>query len=282
VDVMTTNQPKIIGIVNITEDSFSDGGLYLDPGEALAHARALSADGADVIELGPASSHPDAAPVTAEEQCRRLAPVIEQLTADGVRVSVDSFLPETQGFALARGAMYLNDIQGFSDPSQYAHLAAADCHLIVMHSVQLRGPATLVSTDPTAIVGRIERFLADRLDALTTAGIPQGRLIIDPGLGYFLGRNPEPSLVAMGALRRLKAKFRVPVLVSPSRKSFLRNITGRAIADVGAASLGAELYAASQGVDYIRTHDVAALRDALAVHSAIAVASGSSARSVSP
>jgi len=277
---MSKKQPKIIGIVNITEDSFSDGGLYLDPGDALAHARALSAEGADVIELGPASSHPDAAPVTAEEECRRLAPVIEQLVADGVRVSVDSFLPETQRFALARGAAYLNDIQGFPDPAQYAHLAAADCHLIVMHSVQLRDPATLVSTDPKAIVGRIERFFAERLDALTTAGIPQDRLIIDPGLGYFLGSNPEPSLVAMGVLPRLKARFHVPVLVSPSRKSFVRNITGRAIADVGAASLGAELYAASQGVNYIRTHDVAALCDALTVHNAIAAAAGSSAGSL--
>jgi dihydropteroate synthase type 2 len=120
------------------------------------------------------------------------------------------------------------------------------------------------------IVGKIERFFAERLDALTTAGIPRDRLIVDPGLGYFLGSNPEPSLIVMGALRSLKAKLHVPVLVSPSRKSFLRTITGRTIADVGAASLGAELYAASQGVDYVRTHDVAALRDALTVHDAIA------------
>jgi dihydropteroate synthase type 2 len=267
---VTERRPQLVGVVNITEDSFSDGGLYLAPADALAHARRLCSDGADIIELGPASSHPHAARVSAEEECRRLGPVIEQLASEGVRVSVDSFLPETQRFALARGATYLNDIQGFPDPSQYARLAAADCRLIVMHSVQLRWPATLVRTDPTVIVGKIERFFAERLDALTTAGIPRDRLIVDPGLGYFLGSNPEPSLIVMGALRSLKAKLHVPVLVSPSRKSFLRTITGRTIADVGAASLGAELYAASQGVDYVRTHDVAALRDALTVHDAIA------------
>jgi dihydropteroate synthase type 2 len=130
--------------------------------------------------------------------------------------------------------------------------------------------ATFVTTDPTVIVGRIEQFFTERLNALTTAGIAQDRLIIDPGLGYFLGSNPEPSLVVMDKLRHLRAKFHVPVLVSPSRKSFLRSTTGRAIADVSAATLGAELYAAAQGVDYIRTHDVAALRDALTVQNAIA------------
>ena len=267
---MSTKQPEIVGVVNITEDSFSDGCLYLDPQDALAQARRLRSEGADVIELGPASSHPDAARVTAEEERRRLAPVLEQLVSDGVAVSVDSFLPETQRFALTEGATYLNDIQGFPDPSHYAWLAAADCGLIVMHSVQASGPATFVTTDSSVILPQVERFFDDRLHALTAAGISRERLIIDPGLGYFLGSNPEPSLAVMGALARLKERFGLPVLVSPSRKSFLRNVTGRAVSEIGPASLGAEIYAALHGVDYIRTHDVGALRDALNVISAIA------------
>jgi dihydropteroate synthase type 2 len=157
----------------------------------------------------------------------------------------------------------LNDIQGFADEDLYEELAAADCGLIVMHSVQAEGRATKVKTDPRAIWASIDRFFTERLGALQAAGIDPERLIIDPGLGYFLGRNPEPSLTVMAGLRSLKARFGVPVLVSPSRKSFLRNITGRDLPDIGPATLAAELYAASQGVDYIRTHDIAALRDAL-------------------
>jgi dihydropteroate synthase type 2 len=139
-----------------------------------------------------------------------------------------------------------------------------------MHSVQRSGPATIVSTDPAESLERIKQFFAERLGALRAAGIARDRLIIDPGPGYFLGSNPEPSLVVMGALRQLRAKFGVPVLVSPSCKSFLRNVTGRAIADIGPASVAAEPYAAAQRVDYLRTRDVAALRDALTVRNAIA------------
>jgi dihydropteroate synthase type 2 len=272
--LVPAGRPSIVEVVNITEDSFSDGGRYLAAEDALAHARRLQAEGAGVIELGPAASHPDAARVTADDQRRRLAPVIEQLTADSIPVSVDSFLPDIQRFAVARGAAYLNDIRGFPDPSLYDELAAASCRLVVMHSVQRDGPATKVATDPAAVWAAIDRFFADRLAALQAAGIGPERLIIDPGLGYFLGSNPEPSLMALAGIRHLKARFGLPVLVSPSRKSFLRTLTGRGIADSGAATLAAELHAAWQGADYIRTHDVPALNDALTVLEAIADQAG--------
>lgn len=269
---MSGPRPQVVGVVNITEDSFSDGGLHLDPQDALAHARRLRAAGADVVELGPASSHPDAARVTPEQERRRLMPVIEPLVAERIPVSIDSFLPETQRFAVSAGASYLNDIQGFPHPELYEELAAADCRLIVMHSVQARGPATMIETDPGTIYSKIDRFFAERLGALDAAGIERERLIIDPGLGYFLGSNPEPSLRVLAELGGFKARFRLPVLVSPSRKSFLRSVTGSDVASIGAASLAAELYAAWQGVDYIRTHDVAALHDALTVIHAIPAA----------
>ncbi len=139
-----------------------------------------------------------------------------------------------------------------------------------MHSVQRSGPATRVRTDPAATWAGVDRFFAKRLAALQSAGIGRDRLIIDPGLGYFLGSTPEPSLAGLAGIRHLKARFGLPVLVSPSRKSFLRTLTGRSITASGPASLAAELYAAWQGVDYIRTHDVAALHDALTVVHAIA------------
>jgi dihydropteroate synthase len=262
--------PVIVGIVNITEDSFSDGGRFLAAEDALGHARQLRSDGADVIELGPAASHPGSARVGPEEEQRRLAPVIGELTAAGVPVSVDSLLPETQRFAAEHGAAYLNDIQGFPDPARYPELAAAGCRLVVMHSVQRVGPATVLATDPAAIWAGIEEFFAARLAALQAAGVAPGRLIIDPGLGYFLGSTPEPSLAALAGIRHLRSRFGLPLLISPSRKSFLRALTGRAIERTGPASLAAELFAAWQGADYIRTHDVAALHDALTVLAALA------------
>jgi dihydropteroate synthase type 2 len=268
--VLPAGRPSVVGIVNITEDSFSDGGRYLAAAKALAHARRLRSEGADIIELGPAASHPGAVRVTTAEEQRRLAPVLGPLAEEGIPVSVDSVLPGTQRFAISRGAAYLNDIQGFPHPGLYETLASSRCRLVVMHSVQRTGPATRMITDPAVVWAGIGRFFARRLDALHAAGMTADRLVIDPGLGYFLGSNPQPSLAALARIRELKARFGLPVLVSPSRKSFLRTLTGCTIANAGPASLAAELHAASCGADYIRTHDVAALRDALTVLTAIA------------
>ena len=267
--LLPAGSPRIVEIVNITADSFSDGGRYLDPAAALAHARRLRADGADVIELGPAASHPGSAPVSAAEERRRLAPVLERLTADGIAVSVDSFLPGTLRFAVSAGAAWLNDIHGFGEPGLYPVLAASPCRLVVMHAIQKDGAATEVATDPAVVRDGMFRFFARRLGALQAAGIGRDRIVIDPGLGYFVGSTPGPSLAALAGIRELKDAFGVPVLVSPSRKSFLRALTGRDVTRSGAATLAAEIFAAWQGADYIRTHDVAAARDALAFLSAI-------------
>lgn len=267
--MICSSRPRVIGIVNMTEDSFSDGGRYLAPRSALSHARQLHDDGADIIELGAVASHPGARPVSAAEEQRRLAPVLDQLVADGIPVSVDSFNAQTQRFAVARGAGFLNDIQGFPDPAQYRFLAGSGCRLIVMHSVQRTGPATRVATDPAVIWDAIGRFFAGRVKDLRAAGISTEQLILDPGLGYFLGSTPGPSLLVLARLRELAARFGIPILICPSRKSFLRAIVEREVSQVGAATLAAEMFAASQGADYIRTHDVASLRDALAVLSAL-------------
>jgi dihydropteroate synthase type 2 len=269
--LLPAGAPRVVGIVNITEDSFSDGGRYLDPEAALAHARKLHSDGAHVIELGPAASHPDSVPVTPAEEQRRLGPVLDQLVAEGIPVSVDSFLPETLRFAASAsvGAAFLNDIHGFGDPALYPVLAASECRLIVMHAVQDAGAATRVVTDPAAVWAGALRFFARRLTALQAAGISRDRLIIDPGLGYFLGSTPAPSLAALARIRELKDTFGMPVLVSPSRKSFLRAVTGRDIAQAGPATLAAEIFAAFQGADYVRTHDVGAAHDAFTLLAAI-------------
>ena len=267
--LLPAGNPRIIGIVNITPDSFSDGGRYLDPATATSQARKLRAEGADIIELGPAASHPDSAPASSEEEQRRLAPVLGRLAADGIPVSVDSFLTETLRFAVSAGAVCLNDIHGFGDPGLYPLLAASECRLIVMHSVQASGAATRVVTDASEVRDGIRRFFTRRLAALQAAGISRDRLVIDPGLGYFLGSTPGPSLAALAGIRELKDTFGVPVMVSPSRKSFLRAVTGRDVTRSGPATLAAEIFAAWQGADYIRTHNVAAARDALTFLAAI-------------
>jgi dihydropteroate synthase len=272
--LLPAGSPRIVGIVNITGDSFSDGGRYLDPAAALAHARKLRADGADIIELGPAASHPGSAPVSAAEERRRLAPVLEPLAADCIPVSVDSFRPETLRFAASAGAAYLNDIHGFGDQDLYPALAASPCRLVVMHAVQAAGAATKVVTDPGTVWAGICRFFELRLAALQAAGIGKDRIIIDPGLGYFLGSTPGPSLAALAGIRELKETFGVPVLVSPSRKSFLRALTGRDVTRSGPTTLAAEIFAAWQGADYIRTHDVAATRDALTFLCAVSSEAG--------
>jgi len=260
-------RPQLVGIVNITRDSFSDGGRYLAADEAIAQVCRLHAGGADVVEFGPASSHPDAEKVSPAEEIERLAGVVDGL--DGIPWGVDSYHPETQRYAAARGAAYLNDIQGFPDPCRYDELAGLTCQLVMMHSVQRLGPATRVRTDALDIWSCIEEFFDERITALETAGIKRDRLILDPGLGYFLGSTPEPSLTVLGNLSRLKARYDLPVLISPSRKSFLRELTGTELAGIGPATVAAELHAVGQGADYVRTHDPAALADALLVLTAL-------------
>lgn len=268
-DFALTERIEIFAIVNVTADSFSDGGRYLDPGRAVEHALKLIDEGADVIDLGPASSHPDAAKITPEEEILRVDPILDRLLAANVRVSVDSFQRDTQRHAIARGVEYLNDIQGFPNPSFYPEIADSNVSLVVMHSVQRHGNATRVVTDPSSIVDEIERFFDDRLHLLESAGIARERIVLDPGMGFFLGSTPAPSIAVLGSLQRLKKRYRLPLLVSVSRKSFLKAITGRETEELGPATLAAELFAVEAGASHVRTHDPGALRDALAVRAAL-------------
>lgn len=260
--------PTIVGIVNITEDSFSDGGRFLAPEAALAHGRKLAADGAGILDLGAAASNPSAKPVSPAEEIRRLEPVVRRLIAEGHAVSIDSFASETQLWALEAGARYLNDIHGFADPAIYPRLAASNAKLILMHMVGA-GVATREPGDAATIWDRILEFFQTRIAALEAAGIPRARLILDPGMGLFLGAGREVSLAVLRDLPRLKRAFGLPVLVSVSRKSFLRALTDRQPGEAGAATLAAELWAAERGADYIRTHDVRALADAIKVRWAL-------------
>jgi dihydropteroate synthase type 2 len=254
---------KILGILNITEDSFSDGGKFLSPEAALAQADRLLAEGADILDIGAASSHPDSKPVPPEIEIARLASVVPALHDVGASLSIDSFCPQVQRWALSQGVDYLNDIHGFADPALYPDLAASSAKLIVMHMVQEQGIASRTDFPPEAIFERILAFFEKRVTALTSAGIVPERLILDPGMGFFLSTNPQTSLTVLGRLPELAEGFGLPLLVSVSRKSFLKALARPD--GPGDASVAAEMFAVAQGADYIRTHAPAPLRDGLKV-----------------
>lgn len=255
---------RILGILNVTSDSFSDGGLFLNEANALVHAEKLIQDGADGIDVGAVSSNPAGTDIPIEEEISRLDGVARPLVERGISVSVDSFRTPVQRHALTLGVHYLNDIAGFSNPDFYPELRDAACHLIVMHSIQ-RGRARPDEVSPAIIPELIFRFFDERLDALLQAGISKERLIIDPGMGFFLGRDPDCSFAAINALPALRQRYGLPVLVSVSRKSFLGSVAGREIHDRSAATLAAEIACLQRGANFVRTHRPDALSDAVKI-----------------
>lgn len=264
-----SDAPKLVGIVNLTEDSFSDGGLYLAPDAALAHARALVRHGADIVDLGAAASNPSAKAVPAETEIARLAPLVDALKHDGIRISIDAFALATQRWALQRGVEYLNDVHGFAHPELYPQLAGSEAKLIVMHALRSEGPAGRKDETPPHLFERIIAFFEARIEVLSAAGIARNRFVLDPGMGLFLGCSRDASFEVLRRIAELKSIFRLPVLISVSRKSFLRIGSERSAREAGAATLAAELFAVEQGVDYVRTHDPGALRDGLSVMAAL-------------
>jgi dihydropteroate synthase type 1 len=260
-DAMVT----VFGILNLTEDSFFDESRRLDPAGAVTAAiEMLRGIGSDVVDVGPAASHPDARPVSPADEIRRIAPLLDALSDQMHRVSIDSFQPETQRYALKRGVGYLNDIQGFPDPALYPDIAEADCRLVVMHSAQRDGIATRTGhLRPEDALDEIVRFFEARVSALRRSGVAADRLILDPGMGFFLSPAPETSLHVLSNLQKLKSALGLPLLVSVSRKSFLGATVGLPVKDLGPASLAAELHAIGNGADYVRTHAPGDLRSAI-------------------
>lgn len=263
--------PGIFGIVNVTRDSFSDGGEYFAPAAAIAHAERLAAAGADVLDLGAESTHPDSEDVDAAEEVRRLLPVVRSLLASGLHVSVDTHKPEVMRVLFAEGVQWWNDVTGMRSAAAMQVVAAAPPHVrFVAMYARNRGPrAERTDQDSSGLLEELRGFCAERIAAFAAAGIARERLVLDPGMGFFLGREPGPSLLVLSRLAELQRDFG-PLLVSMSRKSFLGTVSGTGGEQRGATTLAAELWAARAGVAWIRTHDVPALRAAWAVEKAIA------------
>lgn len=265
--------PRIIGILNLTRDSFSDGGRFLDPSRAIAQARRLHRFGAWLIELGPQSTHPDSQDVPAEEQIARITPVLQAITALGIPAGVDADHPDVLAASLRHGATWINDVTAMRDPAAIEVVRGSDCTIVLMHSSSQRNRAERLEGDPASAVHRIEGFLQERVATLEAAGIARRRLVLDPGMGFFLGLNPAVSCTVLRHLAQLK-RLGLPLLISTSRKGFIGHLLGsgvrpRPVTGRGAGTLATEIWAAMQGVDYVRTHDVRALHDALTLLDAI-------------
>ncbi len=253
---------KIFGVLNITEDSFFDGKKYLDPEKAIEQAYLLKEQGADIVDIGAASSHPDSKSVSSKTEINRLSKIIPCLKKEGFAISVDSFHPEVQLFAMEQGVDFLNDVSGFPHPEIYKTLAKNSCRLIVMHSIQRKGKADRRNASADTIIDILLEFFTSRLNKLQEAGIPRKRIIIDPGMGFFLSSDSETSFTVLKNIHLLKKVFQLPILVGISRKSFMQKILDQDKNKIGASCGYLESLLLEQGVS-IRTHTPEFLSDFL-------------------
>jgi dihydropteroate synthase len=255
-----------MGIVNVTPDSFSDGGLYLDPEAAIAHGRGLAAAGAEVLDVGGESTRPGAEPVGREEELRRVVPVIQGLTAAGSRISVDTSKAVVAAAAIDAGAEIVNDVTAFrGDPEMPALCAERGATVVLMHML---GEPRTMQEDPRYedVVDDVKAFLAERLEAAIAAGIDEERVWLDPGIGFGkTGAHNMELLRRLGELRELGR----PLVVGTSRKSFIGRVDGSAADQRLGGTIASSVLAAAEGADVLRVHDVAEMRQALAVAAAI-------------
>lgn len=260
--------PLLMGIVNVTPDSFSDGGRLGSVAAAVDHALHLAEQGADILDVGGESTRPGAQSVPAGEELRRAIPVIERLSQrTQIPISIDTSKAEVAREALAAGATIVNDVSGLTfDPAIVDVCAAAECGVVCMH---LRGTPQTMQQDLRYddVVSEVAGYLAGRVAALSAAGVHRDRIVVDPGIGF--GKTAEHNLQILAAIGRLRAQGR-PVLVGHSRKSFLKKLLGRPIDERLSGTIGVAIAAAMQSVDLLRVHDVGPVRDALLAWHAVA------------
>lgn len=268
------SRPRVMGIVNITPDSFSDGGRHAGTQAALAHCEQLLKEGADILDLGGESSRPGAAPLPVDEELARVLPVLKGALSLGVPVSIDTYKPETMRAALDLGVDIVNDIYALRWPGALGAVAAhKTCGVCLMH---MQGEPVSMQQKPMYgdVISEVNTFLAERAAAAEAAGIERERIVLDPGIGF--GKTVEHNLALLARQRELLA-LGYPLLLGWSRKSSLGALTGRPVGERLVASAAAALAAAQHGARLLRVHDVAATVDALKVGQAAGLL-GSSAR----
>lgn len=255
-----------MGVVNVTPDSFSDGGLYLDPAAALAHGEELVAAGATILDVGGESTRPGAEPVPAEEELRRVVPVVKALAEVGARTSVDTSKAAVAGAALDAGATIVNDVTALRGDAEMAALCAErGATVVLMH---MRGTPRTMQADPTYadVVAEVGEFLAQRVEAAQAAGIDAERIWLDPGIGF--GKTAEHNLELLCRLGELRELGR-PLVVGTSRKSFIGRLDGSAADQRLGGTIASSVLAAFAGADVLRVHDVAELAEAMKLAAAV-------------
>ena len=266
--ILRLDRPRVMGIVNVTPDSFSDGGAHDTTDAAVAHALRLVEEGADLLDIGGESTRPGAAEVETEEELRRVLPVIGRLAAQvAVPISIDTSKPEVMRAAVQAGAGMINDVYGLRREGALDAAAALGVPVVLMH---MQGEPRSMQAAPQYddVVGEVHRFLAERIFAAEMAGIPKQRIVVDPGFGF--GKDTAHNLQLLARFERF-VELGVPVLAGLSRKRSIGELTGRDVpADRVAGSVAAHLIAAQRGAAIVRVHDVAATVDALKVWNAVA------------
>jgi dihydropteroate synthase len=250
-----------MGVVNVTPDSFSDGGRFATADAAAAHARRLIDEGADIVDIGGESTRPGAAAVSLDEERKRVLPVLERLAGCGVPVSIDTRKAPLMREAIAAGASLVNDVTAIEDPEATAAIAASAVGVCLMH---MQGEPHTMQQNPhyDDVVREVREYLAARVFAAEAAGVARDRIVIDPGFGF--GKDFDHNLTLLRGLRSI-ASIGVPVLAGLSRKAMLGRITGKGAGERLHASIAAALIAIEEGASIVRVHDVAATSDALAV-----------------
>jgi dihydropteroate synthase len=261
-------RPLIMGILNVTPDSFSDGGLFASAEEAVAHAERMVSEGADIIDVGGESTRPGGTDVTDEDETRRVLPVLEALAGTSVPVSADTRKPAVMRKAIAAGAAMINDVNALRADGALEVVAESNAAVCLMH---MQGTPATMQQNPQYrdVVAEVTAFLRERVEACRSAGIGDTRIVIDPGFGF--GKTLEHNLMLLASLQKF-GELGVAVLAGLSRKGSLGALTGRPVNERVAASIAAALAAVARGASIVRVHDVAATVDALKVWHAVASA----------
>jgi dihydropteroate synthase len=260
--MLSKSYPAVMGVLNVTPDSFSDGGQFVTPDRALAQARRMIAEGADIIDIGAESTRPygGAQPISAEMEIERLRPILAEIVSLGIPVSIDSMKPAVVAFALDAGAVIANDVWGLQrDPAMAPLVAARNVPIIIMHNRDSADPAIDIMKD-------ISAFFARSLEIAAKADIPRSHIVLDPGIGF--GKTPEQSMIALARLDELRS-LGLPLLVGASRKRFIASVAPSVPQERLGGSIAAHVIAARGGARIIRTHDVAETVQALRVVAAI-------------
>ena len=264
--VLSMNRSRVMGILNITPDSFSDGGDFLSPDKAIARAAAMLEEGADIIDVGGESTRPGAATVSLQEELERVIPVIEQINSQlDVAISVDTSKPDVMRAAVAAGAVLVNDVFALRQEGALEAVAELGVAVCLMH-MQGEPGSMQIAPEYQELPREIIDFLAERISASVAAGIDRDRIIVDPGFGF--GKNDEHNLQILANLHQLE-ELRQPLLVGLSRKRMLGNLTGKDADKRVYAGIAAAVMAVAGGANIIRTHDVAATVDALKIVDAV-------------